>query len=113
MLITPLHQALTFVTVGYAAWMLDPGSRSITLVAAPLMTVSSRYFGRQLKERARWNREAQARLLGFVHQTLTSMPIVHAYSAEERNVDAIPDAQSTTPSHRRKEASSRPWASAR
>jgi ATP-binding cassette subfamily B protein/subfamily B ATP-binding cassette protein MsbA len=86
LLITPIHQMLTLATVGYAAWLLDPQLALITMAAGPLMTLSSRYFGRQLKQRARWNREARARLLGFVHQTLTSMPIVHAYSAEGRNV---------------------------
>jgi ATP-binding cassette subfamily B protein len=87
LLITPIHQLLTLATVGYAAWLLDPQLALVTMAAGPVMTVTSRYFGRQLKQRARWNREARARLLGFVHQTLTSMPIVHAYSAEDRNVD--------------------------
>ena len=86
LLVTPFHQLLTLGTVGYAAWLLDPQLALVTMAVGPLMTVSSRYFGRKLKQRATWNREAQARLLGFVHQTLTSIPVVHAYAAEERNV---------------------------
>lgn len=101
LLVTPVRQLLTLATVGYAAWLLDPQLALVTMAVGPLMTVSARYFGRLLKQRARWNREARARLLGFVHQTLTSIPIVHAYSAEERNVarfrslsdDAVASAQ--------------------
>lgn len=87
LLITPLHQLLTLVIVGYAAWLLDPQLALITMIVAPLMTLSSRYFGNHIKQRTRWNREARARLLSFVHQTLTSIPIVHAYSAEGRNIE--------------------------
>jgi ATP-binding cassette subfamily B protein len=84
--VAPIQQVMTLATVGYAAWLLDPQLAIITMTVGPLMSLSSRYFGRQLKKRARWNREANARLLAFVHQTLTSMPVVHAYSAESRNV---------------------------
>ena len=47
--------------------------------------MSSFYFGRRLKRRARLGREAQSRLHSFVQQTLGAIPVVQAFSREELN----------------------------
>jgi ATP-binding cassette subfamily B protein/subfamily B ATP-binding cassette protein MsbA len=85
LLIAPVDQVLRLATVGAVAWHLDPQLAGLSLVAAPLLAVSTRYFGRKLKRQARLGREAQSRLMSFVHQTLTTIPIVQVFSTEAYN----------------------------
>lgn len=79
-LFTPGQHAVQFLTLGFIAWKLDHQLASMTLVLSPLLALSSFCFGRMMKKRARQSREIQSRFLSFVHQTLTAMPIVQAFS---------------------------------
>ncbi len=85
LLIAPLQHVFTLATVGAVAWRLDPAMASLSLAVAPLLGGAAFFFGRALKSRARANREAQSRLLSFVHQTITAIPVVSAFGAERRN----------------------------
>lgn len=84
-LVTPAHQILTLAGIGVAAWTLDPWLTSISLAAAPMLAASACYFGPRLKRRARVDREAQAELLSFVHQTLSAVPVTQTFNTEKRN----------------------------
>jgi ATP-binding cassette, subfamily B, bacterial len=85
LLVSPFEQAILLATVGTVAFRLDRGLALISLAMAPLLAASSVYFGRRLKHRATRTREAQARLTGFVQQTLASILLVQAFSAEGRH----------------------------
>jgi ATP-binding cassette subfamily B protein/subfamily B ATP-binding cassette protein MsbA len=85
LLVSPLQHLFTLVTVSVVAWKLDPSLTTLSLCVAPLLGGSTLLFGRRLKRRTRQNREAQSRLFTFVHQTLSVMPAVQAFSTEERN----------------------------
>lgn len=85
LLIAPAHHLLTLATVGVIAWRLDAGLAALSLAIAPALGASAVFFGRRLKQRARLNREAQSRLLSFVHQTFGAIPMVQAYGTETRN----------------------------
>ncbi len=85
LLVSPFQQLLTLVGIGIVAWWLDPWLTVVSLSVAPLLAVSVRYFGPRLKQRAKSGREAQANLTRFVHQTITSIPLVQAFGAEQRN----------------------------
>jgi ATP-binding cassette, subfamily B, bacterial len=91
LLISPVQHLITLATVGSVAWHLDPGLTAVSLMAAPVLGGSALFFGRRLKRRTRRSREAQARLLSFLHQTLTAMPVVRAFGTEERNVRRFRD----------------------
>jgi ABC-type multidrug transport system fused ATPase/permease subunit len=84
-LMSPGQQMVTLASTGFVAWQLDPFLAAMTLAMAPLLAVSSRYFGNKLKGRARLGREAQSRLMSFVQQTLTAIPLVQAFSREDLN----------------------------
>jgi ATP-binding cassette subfamily B protein/subfamily B ATP-binding cassette protein MsbA len=86
LLIAPFRSIVTLLTVGIVAFRLDPLLTSLTFVMAPLMAAVAVYFGPRLKKRSRDRREAQARILTFVHQALTTMPVVQAFGAEASNV---------------------------
>jgi ATP-binding cassette, subfamily B, bacterial len=85
LLIAPVQHLFTIVVVGVVAWNLDPLLTVLSLVLAPIMTISTIFFGGRLKARALQGREAEARLMSFVQQTLTAVPLVQAFSAEARN----------------------------
>ena len=85
LLISPFRQLLTFVFIGSLAWTLDPTLAVISMVSVPALVGSILFFGGRLKGRARDVRETKSRLMGFVHQTLASMPVVQAFGAEDDN----------------------------
>lgn len=87
LLIAPAQKTITLITLGAVAWQLNRDLAVCSLAMAPLMAWASLKFGQPLKERARTAREARARLVSFVHQTLSSIPVVQAFAAENRNWD--------------------------
>ncbi len=84
-LVTPLQQIITLATIGVVAWRLDAQLALLSLLVGPALGVSALLFGQHLKQRARLNREAQSRLMSFVQQTLTAMPVVQAFGTQSRN----------------------------
>ena len=87
----PVNTVFRVATYGFVAWQLDADLASVMFVLAPLLAVSSLYFGKRLKRRARLSREAQSRLMSFVQQTLSSIPLVQAFSTEDRNEQRFQD----------------------
>lgn len=83
--LSPIQQLATLASVAWVAWRLDSQMASIALLSAPLLGVSSFLFSERMKRGARLTREAQSRLTSFVQQTLSAVPLVQTFSAEERN----------------------------
>jgi ATP-binding cassette subfamily B protein/subfamily B ATP-binding cassette protein MsbA len=86
MLVAPIQHVLTLGLVGTVAWRLDWKLACVAFATAPLLGASAYFFGRRLTRQTKFNREAQARLASFVHTTIGAIPLVQAFSAEERNV---------------------------
>lgn len=82
---SPGEQIFTLLTIGAVAWQLNPRLAVISLAAAPVLALVTIYFGRKMKLRRKQSREAESRLLSFVHQTLSAMPVVQAFSTERQN----------------------------
>jgi ATP-binding cassette subfamily B protein/subfamily B ATP-binding cassette protein MsbA len=87
LLVAPLRQALTLVSIGTLAWMLDPMLAVLSLVSVPAVAGSVAFFGGRIKGRARDLRETRSRLTSFVHQTLAAVPVVQAFGMEDLNRD--------------------------
>src|SRR5262249_46874997 len=64
---------------------MDRALATVALSVTPAMGGLAFYFGRRLKHRAQQAREVQSRMMSFVQQTLTAIPIVQAFGREERN----------------------------
>jgi ATP-binding cassette subfamily B protein/subfamily B ATP-binding cassette protein MsbA len=90
-LIEPAQRLFTFATVFAVAWRLHPRLAVCSVVTAPLVAGATFLFGAPLKRRARGGREAQARLLSFVHETLSAMPVVQAFATEAPNARRFQD----------------------
>jgi ATP-binding cassette subfamily B protein len=86
-LVTPLQQTVVLIGVGWASWHLHPQLTALALTAAPIVALSVRYFGPRLKRRAKQGREIRSELSSFIQQTITAMPLVQAFNAEQRNQD--------------------------
>lgn len=84
-LVSPLQRLTTIACIGWVAYQMDVWLTLTTFAVTPLLALSVVYFGPRLKRRAKRNREAQARIARFVHQTVTSMPLVQAFCAAPRN----------------------------
>ena len=85
LLVTPASNLLTIFTVSIVAWALDPLLAMLLLTTVPLLVISAHFFGQRLKQRSHLKREAQVALDNFVHQTLTAIPIVQAFTREKLN----------------------------
>jgi ATP-binding cassette subfamily B protein/subfamily B ATP-binding cassette protein MsbA len=88
-LVAPIQHVLTLALVGGVAWRLNPRLAMVAFAVAPLLGASAYFFGRRLRKQTKINREAQARLTSFVHTTLGAIPLVQAFTAERRNVEAF------------------------
>ncbi len=84
-LISPVQHLLMLFTISIVAWNLNSSLTLITLLVAPMMAGFALVFGSRLKRRTKLNREAQSRLTSFIHQTLTAIPMVQAFSRESYN----------------------------
>jgi ATP-binding cassette subfamily B protein/subfamily B ATP-binding cassette protein MsbA len=84
-LFLPFEQLLTLIAIGAVAFHLNARLALFAVAAAPVLAVASLYFGPRLKARARGGREAHARLASFVHNTLSCLPVVQAFTGEGRN----------------------------
>jgi ATP-binding cassette subfamily B protein len=85
LLISPIRNLLTLILITTVAWELDQNLTLVLLALSPLMAISALYFGPRLKRQARQKRENQSFIMNLLHQTISSIPLVKAHSAEARN----------------------------
>jgi len=85
LLITPVQNLITLLVIGLVAWQIDPFLAMLSLVLSPLLAASTIFFGEKLRARAQLQREAQSRVMSFVHQTITAVPLVQAFGREKDN----------------------------
>lgn len=85
LLVAPAQHLLTLAAIGIVAWQMNPTLTLYSLAMTPVLAGIAVHFGRRLKKRERRHRETHSRLMAFVQQTLTAMPIVQAFATETRN----------------------------
>jgi len=91
LLVAPARHLLTLAAVGAVAWQLDPRLTLIAALVAPLLAVFALLLGRPLTGRERRERETRSRLMAFVQQTLSAIPVVQVFCAEGRNRERFLD----------------------
>jgi ABC-type multidrug transport system fused ATPase/permease subunit len=81
--IVPVLQALvTLVAMFAVMWALEPRLTLLALAVVPLQVVAIRVFGGPMKARTRERRDLEGEMTSLVHQTLTAMPAVQAFTRE-------------------------------
>jgi len=81
----PFRSVVVLAMIGYVSWSLNQELTLISFAIAPFLGLSAWYFGGRLKRQSRLDREAHSALMSFVHQTVTAIPMVQAFTAEETN----------------------------
>lgn len=85
LLVAPVQYFFTLLTVSWVAWQMNPELTLIALSVAPVMAIIAVYFGRRIKKFEQQNRQVKSKLMTFVHQTLSAIPVVQAFGTENRN----------------------------
>jgi ATP-binding cassette subfamily B protein/subfamily B ATP-binding cassette protein MsbA len=80
----PAHALLSIAAMAVLMAQLDGPLTGLALAIAPCMVAASLLGGRPLRAMARLRREMEGRLASHVQQTLTGLPVVQAFSQEER-----------------------------
>ncbi len=83
--VAPFRSIVVLAMIGYVSWSLNQELTLISFAIAPFLGLSAWYFGGRLKRQSRLDREAHSALMSFVHQTVTAIPMVQAFTAEETN----------------------------
>ena len=83
-LVPIIADLLSIVCVLGYMFTVDPGLTLIALIPFPLMIIATYYFKESINRSFFTVRNAVASLNAFVQEHLTGMPVVQAFSAEER-----------------------------
>lgn len=81
-----LRYALELVVFTIALFVLDPLLAAVSLIVAPVFWSTSRTFSRRLKQVSRERQRRSGSISTSIEQTLSTMALVHAFDAEEREV---------------------------
>jgi ATP-binding cassette subfamily B protein/subfamily B ATP-binding cassette protein MsbA len=84
LLFTPGHALITMAGLVAVMARMDAGLTLLALGVAPFMAGSSFLLGRPVRALARAQREIESRIQSHVQQTLSGIPVVQAFSQEER-----------------------------
>jgi ATP-binding cassette, subfamily B, bacterial len=84
LMVSPLHAALAIAGMVFLMAQLSPTLTWVSLAIAPFIVGASLLVGKPLRAAARWKREIETRIQSHVQQTLAGMPVVQAFTQEER-----------------------------
>ncbi len=90
--IGPGHALVTLVVMVAVMLQLDAGLTMLALAVAPCMVAAAWLFRKPMRDAAHARRDIESRLQAHVHQTLTSVPVVQAFTredAEQRRFDEL------------------------
>jgi ATP-binding cassette subfamily B protein len=93
--IGPGHALITMVVMVTVMLQLDAGLTLLALGVAPCMVAAAWVFRKPMRDAAHARRDIESRLQAHVHQTLTSVPVVQAFTredAEQRRFDELTSA---------------------
>lgn len=83
LLFAPGHALVTTLVMITVMARVDPGLTLLALAVAPFMTAAAWVFGKPIRAAAHARRDVESRLQAHVHQTLTGVSMVQAFTGEE------------------------------
>jgi len=83
LLFAPGHALVTTAVMVLVMIRLDAGLTLLALGVAPFMTAAAWFFGRPIREAAHARRDVETRIQAHVHQTLTGVSVVQAFTRED------------------------------
>ena len=91
LLFTPLNALFTLALMLVLMWQLNVTLTLFALVTAPMMVLVSLFLGKPLRAAAKARREIETRMQSHIQQTLSGIPVVQAFSQEEREQSRLAD----------------------
>jgi ATP-binding cassette subfamily B protein/subfamily B ATP-binding cassette protein MsbA len=82
-----LQSLLTLAAMFVIMWQLEPSLTLISLGVVPFLVLLIWKFGRPMKEWGRLRRDLEGKLMSQVEQALSAIPVVQAFTCEERECD--------------------------
>jgi ABC-type multidrug transport system fused ATPase/permease subunit len=80
----PLFQSgITLIAMFAVMWHLDPTMTLLAMSVVPFLAVAIKVFGHSMQTRSRARRDLEGQILSLVQQTLSSLPVVQAFTREE------------------------------
>jgi ATP-binding cassette, subfamily B, bacterial len=83
LLFAPGHAAITTVLMVVIMFQIDVQMTLLALTVAPFMTVAAWVFGKPIRQAAHTRRDVESRIQAHVHQTLTGVSVVQAFTRED------------------------------
>jgi ATP-binding cassette subfamily B protein/subfamily B ATP-binding cassette protein MsbA len=83
LLFAPGHAMLTAAAIVVVMFRLDPWLTGLALLVAPPMAAAAWAFGRPLRQAAHDRRDVETRIQAHVHQTLSGVSVVQAFTRED------------------------------
>jgi ABC-type multidrug transport system fused ATPase/permease subunit len=80
----PMHALLTMIVMVAVMAQYDATLTVVALAIAPFMVGASFLLGKRLRAAAKLKREIETRIQAHIQQTLTGIPVVQAFTQEER-----------------------------
>lgn len=80
----PVRALILLVGMSVLMWQADPTLTLISLAVLPAMLLSSAVFGRLIRVAARARREIEIGIQSHVHQMLSGIPVVQAFTRESQ-----------------------------
>jgi ATP-binding cassette, subfamily B, bacterial len=84
LLFAPGHAILMTIAMIAVMLQINVQLTLVSLAVAPLMTISSLFFGKRIRKASSQKRESESRIQSHVQQTLSGMIVVQAFGQEER-----------------------------
>jgi ATP-binding cassette, subfamily B, bacterial len=78
-----LQSGLTLVAMFAVMWHLEPGMTLLAMGVVPFLAVAIKVFGGPMQARSRARRDLEGQMMSLVHQTLSALPAVQAFTREE------------------------------
>ncbi|HSH83062.1 MAG TPA: ABC transporter transmembrane domain-containing protein, partial [Herpetosiphonaceae bacterium] len=83
LIFTPAYALITIVSMVVLMTHLHAGFTLLALAIAPLLALSSLLSGRRIRAKAQEGRKIQSRIHSHIHQTLSGIPVVQAFTRED------------------------------
>jgi ATP-binding cassette, subfamily B, bacterial len=80
----PLFQSgITLIAMFAVMWHLEPTMTLLAMGVVPFLGVAIKIFGNPMQARTRARRDLEGQIMSLVQQTLSSLPVVQAFTREE------------------------------
>jgi ATP-binding cassette, subfamily B, bacterial len=83
LLFAPGHALITTMLMVAVMFRLDPQLTLLSLSVAPFMAGAAWFFGRPIRQAAHARRDVETKIQAHVHQTLTGVSVVQAFTRED------------------------------